>query len=200
MSEMEWLTSASPGAMLQHLHGCDSIRKLRLFACACCRRIWDLLDQEPLRRAIELSEQFTEGQRGKAELRSALEAATAAALATIGRWYGPRFQEIEAATVSRWHPAVATAIAVIGATSTRRFSWVAGYAAHLAERHARGEFRVGVGSDHAVSHCFAESESQADLLRCIFGNPFRPAAFDRAWHSPTLRSISQAAYEERCMP
>lgn len=57
MTEREWLVSTDPAAMLQHLqfstyeymdgivtesrHPGPSDRKLRLFACACCRQVWD---------------------------------------------------------------------------------------------------------------------------------------------------------------
>lgn len=59
MTESEWLASEDPAAMLRELyqrHNCDeygadrgdgtpgvSDRKLRLFACACCRQVWHLL-------------------------------------------------------------------------------------------------------------------------------------------------------------
>src|ERR1700736_3648164 len=37
MTEQEWLESDEPGRMLDYLRGKTSVRKLRLFACACCR-------------------------------------------------------------------------------------------------------------------------------------------------------------------
>jgi hypothetical protein len=37
MTEAEWRTSVNLGAMLLHVKPWASERKLRLFACACCR-------------------------------------------------------------------------------------------------------------------------------------------------------------------
>jgi hypothetical protein len=39
MTEAEWFTSNEPWAMCQFIRPRTSTRKLRLFACACCRRI-----------------------------------------------------------------------------------------------------------------------------------------------------------------
>jgi len=35
------------------------------------------------------------------------------------------------------------------------------------------------------------------LLRCIFGNPFRPVTFSPAWRSETTVSLANGIYEER---
>jgi hypothetical protein len=125
------------------------------------------------------------------EAGAAADAATAAAVATIERWYWRPTSD--PATSSKWHPAVEGALTVLRATSTWRFIMLTRCAAALAERHAQGASGVGTADT-------LEQGAQADLLRCIFGNPFRPGSFDRVWYSPTLRSISQAAYEERCLP
>jgi hypothetical protein len=45
-----------------------------------------------------------------------------------------------------------------------------------------------------------ERAAQAALLRCVFGNPFRPGAFDPAWPTPAVVALAQAAYEERHLP
>jgi hypothetical protein len=47
--------------MLEALGGEVSDSKLRLFACACCRRIWDVIDTDLHRRAVEYAEWFARG-------------------------------------------------------------------------------------------------------------------------------------------
>ena len=50
MREEEWLASQEPAVMLAGLRnsgfafpgGEPSVRKLRLFACACCRAVWEI--------------------------------------------------------------------------------------------------------------------------------------------------------------
>ena len=49
MTEAEWLTSADPAAMLEHV---ADERKLRLFACACCGSAWELVTEERCRPAV----------------------------------------------------------------------------------------------------------------------------------------------------
>jgi hypothetical protein len=42
-------------------------RKLRLFGCACCRRMWPLLNRKKLRDAIEVAERFADGRASDEE-------------------------------------------------------------------------------------------------------------------------------------
>src|SRR5262249_38284578 len=41
---------------------------------------------------------------------------------------------------------------------------------------------------------------QSCLLRCLFGNPFRPIVVDPACRTPTVTALATAAYEERSLP
>jgi hypothetical protein len=97
MTEAEWLISGDPDRMLQHLRGRSSDRKLRLFACACCRHIWDTLPDERCRQAVEVIERCADGLESTQKLEvalaeaEALEAtasgpARAAARAVVSTW------------------------------------------------------------------------------------------------------------------
>src|SRR5262245_36563254 len=68
MTEAEWQRCDDPAAMLAFLGRRATERKLRLFAVACCRRVWHLLADERSRRAVEVGERFAEGAADKAEL------------------------------------------------------------------------------------------------------------------------------------
>ncbi len=75
MTEEEWLTASDPAAMLEFIRAKTSDRKLRLFACACCRNIWHLMKFENSRIAIDIAERFAEGGALEVELQLARRAA-----------------------------------------------------------------------------------------------------------------------------
>ena len=54
MTDAEWMTCDHPIPMLAILRGKASDRKLRLFAVACCRRSWEVLEEECGRQAVEV--------------------------------------------------------------------------------------------------------------------------------------------------
>jgi hypothetical protein len=72
MTESEWEFAAEPHAMLEFLQsiGRPSERKLRLFAVACSRRMWDQIDGLG-RHAVDVAEKFADGIAGAEELRAA---------------------------------------------------------------------------------------------------------------------------------
>lgn len=65
MTEAEWLAASEVPPMLQFLGKRVGIRKRRLFACACVRRIWDLLDDPRSQQAVEVGEEFADGKVDK---------------------------------------------------------------------------------------------------------------------------------------
>lgn len=46
MNEAQWLSSSDSQAMLAYAQDKVSARRLRLFACACCRQVWHLLTDD----------------------------------------------------------------------------------------------------------------------------------------------------------
>jgi hypothetical protein len=200
MTEAEWLVCIDPSQMLDHLQGRDCQRQLSRFAVACCRRIWHLLDAQEFRNAVELCERFLEGRVSKAEMADAAQAARAVALRTVRCWYGPTGHPLDAFPVSARHPVVLTVQAVAEAKSMGWIAWVTTRAAYIAERAARGEFRVGVASSSPVHQPKPEDGNQAQLLRCIFENPFRPASREDSWRTRPVFGIARATYEARMLP
>jgi hypothetical protein len=75
VTEHEWLACTDPAVMAHFL--CDKLRlsrrpagrrRLRLYACACCRRVWDRLSDDRSRAAVEVAERYADGAALKSEL------------------------------------------------------------------------------------------------------------------------------------
>jgi hypothetical protein len=75
--EAEWLACTDLFTLLQYRRRPFTDRKLRLFACACCRQLWDLLNFNLSRAAVEVAERFADGLATEAELSEAHERAAA---------------------------------------------------------------------------------------------------------------------------
>jgi hypothetical protein len=61
MTRVEWSTTKDIGQLLAFAVEHAGERKVRLFACACCRRIWHLLTDPESRLAVEGAEAFADG-------------------------------------------------------------------------------------------------------------------------------------------
>jgi len=76
-----WNVQSGLRQTLRDLQVKASQRKLRLFACACCRYAWYYLGTDFNRGAVEVAERYADGLADKAELSRAESAATGAARA-----------------------------------------------------------------------------------------------------------------------
>jgi hypothetical protein len=176
MTEEEWLTYATGERLVNQtwVHGRE--RKLRLFGVACGRRCWPLLEDRD-RRSVEVVERFVEGLCSAAVLAAAHERATSDVVRSVTV---PRPKTDSCRRDMRDAARAAVEMICHGPT------WEA---APISERQAV-----------AVPLRDAEKLAHADLLRCIFGNPFRPVVADPAWQSAPLLGLAQAAYDERHLP
>jgi hypothetical protein len=183
MTEQEWLECTSPTPMLEFLAGRASERKLRLFACACCRRVWRAMVDERSRTAVETAERIADGTVAGEDVRTIADNALAAV-------WGVR----KGALIRLERSPREAAYRAVGTGSRYR------------NRNARN-----VASDAATASAFwgkaelrdgytAEQVAQAGVLRGIFGNPFRPVTSHPSWLTPTVLSLAQAAYDDRHLP
>jgi len=72
MTTSEWQSCSDPMPMLRFLHNKASERLFLLFACACCRRVWDYLSDDRSRRTVEEVERFADGLISLDELQPTL--------------------------------------------------------------------------------------------------------------------------------
>jgi hypothetical protein len=189
MSESEWLECSDPQAMLEFLKGKASDRKLRLFACACCRRIWHLLHDKRSQKSLECSEQYADGQIDKEQLAQAGKNAQEAWWPKYLRQRGRRQRERVPDEKRRFQCAAEAVTFVASATgrATEHF-----YRMRLA---ASGSLNAELLEQRS-------SSSQPRLYRChflrdIFGNPFRPITLDPAWLTLTVKALAQKIYDDR---
>jgi hypothetical protein len=189
--------------------GGASDRKLRLFAVACCRRIAHLLEDERIRRGVQVAERHADGLAGEAECQAAFRAACAARFGdgtTPPRWEDLGDSE-NAFRVAYWaNSAAITAIdpAPIPVVEVaRQVAFEAASAvATAAAVSAPGDADVVLDTRTAAQN--AEQVVQAVLLRDIFGPlPFREVHVDPAWltwNERTIVRLAQGIYEDRILP
>jgi hypothetical protein len=192
-------------------------RRLRLYACACCRQVWHLLHDEA-RAAVEAAEAHADGQVAPADLRKAGRLATSSAygavLGRVKRVKGASRACADAVRSARWAASEAARAATESAIATQ-VAQAAWYALHAAAcltadrqsvvvancRSPRDLLRAaGDLAANKQSAIVAHCRLQCDLLRDIFGNPSRPVSADPAWlhrNDGAVLKLARAAYDER---
>lgn len=189
MTEAEWNDCSDPLAMLDFLRRPASDRKLRLFACACCRRVWSLLTNEGSRQAIRVAEDFADG-RAAADALDEAEAEAEDVYQQINLDRG----ESEAGS----SPETAAYAAWLASSSYWRDPHETH--AYLPDDAKEAASAVVDSLGENPGRLPSERRHQADLLRCIVGNPFRPVELDTAWlaySDAAVVKIATVVYEER---
>src|SRR5438128_8994 len=174
MNEAEWETCTDSNEMECYVGGRGFDRKCRLFGCAFCRRVWDLLTHPESRSAVETAERFADGKAGPAELESAWEASRAL------------FESID----------------VGPRTLAKMAAWIASQTcherAHFGSPSAAAE-AMRVACLRPGARARAERKALPGLMRDIFPNPFRPSFIDLSIseaRNGLVREMAQAIYED----
>ncbi len=195
MIEAEWLSCNNPRLMLGYLESLENSasegrydKKLMLFSVACLRRTWPILTDERSRQLVTATLAFVEGS-------ATMDDASAAYEAFIKAYED---NELTDGAGGSTHEAVES----------------------LAHRGARAALCVAFGAAEAVGYVAAdgtpmipgadyqeaktnawvaarkfEQSVQADLLRDIFGNPFRPVSIRLSSLTSPVLTLARAVYE-----
>jgi hypothetical protein len=189
MTEADWLACTEPEPLLEFCRGKANERKLRLFAAACCWRVSQFFKDERCFRAINLAERLAEKQAVADEITSLaneLDGVPGSSVSADAGWNAVRWaiapladifdvDDIDNVHLATAYWAAESVYADAVAQSTSPDAW-------RAARHR-------------------ERCNQSDLLRDIFGNPFRPtltiAPLWLGWNDRTVLRLAQAIYDER---
>ena len=182
MTEEQWLACTDLTMMLEWFGEQASERKLRLFAVACCRRIWVLLPCEKCRELVEVAERHADGQVSRHMLRAARKAHHASP--------APRTFSVQTAWFSARQAAEEPAIRAASLAAVQ-----------AAEAAVYGNPTGTISGDAvAVAHA-----AQVPLLRDVVGPlPFRSfpplSASVLNWSGGLVVRLAQSAYDDRLLP
>jgi hypothetical protein len=205
MTEDEWLNCIDSKPMLEFLRGKASIRKLRLFTCACCQHSLPYSCNERSCELINIGTQLADGLASEEMLRDALQK-------------GSPNSDLGISIAISYLPATDKYDATTAASSA---AWVI---SNSRADYIRGETYVAVRNDSGVDESTRialvtgqyegrnapiqqvlqavsteECRSQATLVREVFGNPFRSGALiplSASWRTPLLSALARRIYDE----
>ncbi len=186
ISESNWLTYENPTPMLVFLRDKVSERKLRLFAVACCRRIWNLIPDKPGHSALEQAERYADGLASRRQLASARSACS------------PRAHLSRPPTERdhHWLAMLAVLACVSNDVGDVEAAAMASAMAH-ADSLLVDAPTTPTTYSHRQKHRAQEHGYQASLLREVVGNPFRSVTFGPAGVTPAIEALADAIYRER---
>jgi hypothetical protein len=196
MTEADWQTSADPQAMLAFVGDRSLLtdRRARLFAVACCRRVWHLLVHPEHREGVSLAERYADGAAGEDALARAHEIAMVALYGILSPREG---DPVWAAKIDRT-AAVNAADAATGsaAPGLKLESSSSPWESQFGVVHFAQAARAAAGASEGVA--------QAALIRCLFGNPFgTPTRIDPVWlrwNGDVVPKLARLIYDERHLP
>jgi hypothetical protein len=191
MKEQAWRKNSDALPMLAFLRETANTRKLRLFACGCARRIWHLLSDERSRTAVEIAERHADSLADGSQLVRACEDAFEANRDV--RTTEPQSDAADMAACVACDAAWSDQDLRTSPTGDE-FSGVVDAAHCTASAIAYAAYDAARDPSRARK---AEEKAIANLVRDIFGNPFRPITFSPEWRTDTAVALARTMYESR---
>jgi hypothetical protein len=181
MTEAEWITTKLPLYMLRECPAEWDLRKVRLFWCACVRRTWDQLTDEGARQLVEEVELHPEADTDwfERERSFVFEGYDTWSNKThsglwLDSWVFDTFRGIPPDSLRT----------LLDAIVHRLVGMIANYPS--------GPLRDMLDAAEAAVKTW-----QSNLIREVFGNPFRPVHAEPAWLTSDVLLLARGIYDEK---
>jgi hypothetical protein len=199
VSEDDWTACTDPQLMLMLLRSrrAATDRKLRLFACACCRRIWDRFPHPLNRDLVVAVEDHPDGRFEDEDIQAAARASSAVEPESSGQ---PAYWVAKALGRGFYKLTAAESAALVACKAMALDDPEYGHRAEVALFWSapRGDFAARVVSlPTPVPVIQAEAAAQAVLLREVFGKPLSPVQFEASWRTEAVVGLARGMYESR---
>jgi hypothetical protein len=184
MTEAEWLTFTTLDDRFQVLPDrvVQNERKCRLFAVACSRRIWRYIPDEVSKQVVEALESLADGAITWDEWESYCEAYSGSEGACAAN-EAPD----DPPSVEGWARSVIVTCMFDGWLRLVRDT----------AAYCRATVEADPPKRTARKRKQEEDRAHCDLLRDIFGNPFRAVTFAPEWRTGTAVALARQMYESR---
>ena len=187
MRKETWTRTNDVDRMIRFLVARTAERKLRLIACAACRRVWRFMADERSQEAVVVAEKFADGLVSREQLVRAYDGAVAAFASE-----GGQSQSVSCAAAAAHHASFPGDIAnslerALGSAAGSRVS-------EAAEAVDRGE---KVPSNFEKLVYLEERVRQADMIRDICGNLFDRIEMQESEIGILIRDLARTMYDSR---
>jgi hypothetical protein len=192
MQEYAWLHGSDYRDMVGVVGTEPSPRKMGLAACACARSGWHEFSDPRLLTALETAEDYAEFRATKERLKAAKRS-----LADLLEEARARQLQDKAAVPERaWADPEHDAWWGLFGTNRELEQQVRLIELVLKPSRVDADTLLAVGQTVAGLR-FPNQPRLCELLRDIFGNPFRPVTFPPEWRTDTVVTLARQAYELR---